>query len=108
MLFDTLLFHVDSREKMLTTFFSLSRSCCTRSSSRYAPTVFFLQCRLVSTSGKCGCAVLSQFFPPLMNPRIGDAQLTSYVRNRLPASLDQPHRFFLELSRRDFLNLDHE
>ncbi len=33
-LFDKLIFHLDSREKMLTTFFSISRSCCTLSSSR--------------------------------------------------------------------------
>lgn len=33
-LFDTLLFHLDSREKMLRTFFSIPRSCWTRSSSR--------------------------------------------------------------------------
>jgi hypothetical protein len=33
-LFDTLLVHLDSREKMPTTFFNLSRSCWTLSSSR--------------------------------------------------------------------------
>src|SRR6266567_4124662 len=33
-LFDKLIFHLDSREKMLRTFFSISRSCWTRSSSR--------------------------------------------------------------------------
>jgi hypothetical protein len=33
-LFDKLLFHLDSREKMPTTFFQISRSCCTLSSSR--------------------------------------------------------------------------
>ena len=33
-LFDTLLVHLDSREKMPTTFFTRSRSCWTRSSSR--------------------------------------------------------------------------
>src|SRR6266571_6343224 len=33
-LFDKLIFHLDSREKMLTTFFNMSRSCCTLSSSR--------------------------------------------------------------------------
>ena len=33
-LFDQLLFHWLSREKMLTTFFNISRSCWTRSNSR--------------------------------------------------------------------------
>src|SRR5438046_1021772 len=33
-LFDKLIVHLLSREKMLTTFFNISRSCCTRSSSR--------------------------------------------------------------------------
>src|SRR5258708_13241775 len=34
-LFDKLIFHLDSREKMLRTFFSISRSCCTRSTSPF-------------------------------------------------------------------------
>jgi hypothetical protein len=108
LLFDKLLFHLDSREKMLTTFLRISRSWCTRSSSRYAPTIFFLQGRLVSTPWKCSWAVLSQFFTPLMDRGVGDAQLTGYVRNRLPARLGQPHCFFFELSRRDFLTLCHQ
>src|SRR6266851_8143918 len=33
-LFDKLIFHLDSREKMLTTFLRMSRSCCTLSRSR--------------------------------------------------------------------------
>jgi hypothetical protein len=33
-LINKLILHLDSREKMLTTFFNISRSCCTRSSSR--------------------------------------------------------------------------
>src|SRR5690242_5379976 len=33
-LFDKLIFHLDSREKMLIAFFSISRSCCTLSNSR--------------------------------------------------------------------------
>ncbi len=33
-LFNKLIFHLDSREKMLTTFFSISRSCWTLSNSR--------------------------------------------------------------------------
>jgi hypothetical protein len=37
---DKLLFHVDSREKMPTTFFTISRSCCTLSSSRGIAAVF--------------------------------------------------------------------
>lgn len=43
-LFNTLLSHLDSREKMLTTFFSISRSCCTLSNSR-------LRRRFSSSSG---------------------------------------------------------
>ena len=39
-----LILHVDSREKMITPFFTISRSCCTRSSSR-------LRRRFSSSSG---------------------------------------------------------
>jgi hypothetical protein len=41
-LFDKLIYHLLSREKMLTTFFSISRSCWTLSSSRGIAAVFFL------------------------------------------------------------------
>src|SRR5579884_1925807 len=43
-LFDKLIFHLDSREKMLTAFFNISRSCWTLSSSR-------LRRRFSSSSG---------------------------------------------------------
>ncbi len=43
-LFNKLVLHLDSREKMLTTFFRMSRSCCTLSSSR-------LRRRFSSSSG---------------------------------------------------------
>jgi len=41
-LFDKLLFHLESREKMPTTFFNISRSCWTLSSSRGIAAVFLL------------------------------------------------------------------
>jgi hypothetical protein len=44
LLFDKLIFHLESREKMLTTFFKISRSCWTLSSSR-------LRRRFSSSSG---------------------------------------------------------
>jgi hypothetical protein len=66
-LFDKLLFHLDSREKMPTTFFKISRSCWTLSSSRGIAAVFLLSWRLVSAAWKGFFAVLSQFLAPLVN-----------------------------------------
>ena len=66
-LVDKLLFHLDSREKMPTTFFNLSRSCWTLSRSRGIATVFLLYWRLVSAIWKGFFAVLSQVLAPLVN-----------------------------------------
>ena len=74
----------------------MSRSCCTLSSSR-----------LRSTAWKHIFAVRRCFLSPLMNGRSGDAQLTSHLRNRLPAGLRQPPCLLFELSRGDFLDLCH-
>ena len=54
-LFNKLLFHLESREKMLTTFFKISRSCWTLSSSR-------LRRRFSSSNGKCPSASWKRFF----------------------------------------------
>jgi len=69
-LFDKLLVHLDSREKMPTTFFTLSHSCWTRSSSRGIAAIFLLSWRLVSAAWKGFFAVLSQFLAPLVNGRV--------------------------------------
>jgi hypothetical protein len=57
--FNKLLLHLDSREKMLTPFFTRSRSCCTRSSSRGIATIFFFERCLMSTAWKRVFAMLS-------------------------------------------------
>lgn len=85
-LFDTLPVHLDSRDKMLTTFLEYRAPVALAPARGGITAVFFLQCRLASTPWKCCCAVLSLFFTALMNPRVGDAQLSGYMRNRFPLS----------------------
>src|SRR5713226_2485161 len=59
--------------------------------------IFFLQCRLVSTAGKRFGPMFRQFFAPLMDPRVANAQLTGDLGNRLSAGLRKPDCLALKL-----------
>src|SRR5260221_11153178 len=52
--------------------------------------------------------VLSQFFAPLMNRRVRDAQLAGHLRDWLATGLRQLHRFALKLDGIGLLNLCHD
>ncbi len=43
--------------------------------------------------------MLSQLLAPLMNPLVGNAQLTGDLGNRLSAGLSEPYRLALKLMR---------
>lgn len=61
----------------------------------------------MSTPWKCLFPVLGQFPAPAVNRAVGDAQLTRYLRDGLPARLRQPHGFLFEFFRVDLLDLSH-
>ena len=52
--------------------------------------------------------VLSQFFAPLLNRRVGDAQLAGHLRDGLATALRPSHRFALKLDGLGLLNLCHD
>ena len=106
-LFNKLISHLDSREKMLTTFFSMSRSCCTLSNSRLRRRFSRLEGGLVPTAWERLFAMLGQFLAPPMNRAIGNAQLAGHLCNRLPARLHKLDCLLFEFSCVDFLNLCH-
>src|SRR5260221_6913595 len=53
-------------------------------------------------------AVLGQFLAPLVDGRVGNAQLSGHMRDRLPAGLRQPHCLALELLRVGLLDFLHD
>src|SRR6267154_3945614 len=61
----------------------------------------------MATPWKGFLVMLSQFFSPLMDPRIGDAQFSGNLCDRLATRLRQLHRLLFEFSCRDFLNFCH-
>src|SRR5579871_633317 len=50
----------------------------------------------MSTAGKGFCAMVRQFFAPLMDRTVADTQLTSHLGNGLAAGLHQPHGLALK------------
>src|SRR5213082_1978970 len=89
-------------------FFKLSRSCLTISSSRWRRRTSSRLRRLMPTARKGFGTVLSQFFAPLLNRRVGDAQLAGHLRDWLATGLRQSHRFALKLDGLGLLNLCHD
>jgi hypothetical protein len=61
----------------------------------------------MATTWKGFLAMLSQFFSPLWDRGIGDAQFSGNLCDRLATGLRQLHRLLFEFSRRDFLNFCH-
>src|SRR5437763_803507 len=53
-------------------------------------------------------AVLSQLFAPLMDRRVGNAQVAGYLRDRLATGLGQLHGFALQLGCRGLLHFLHD
>src|SRR5581483_8263971 len=92
-LFDKLVFHLDSREKMPTAFFRISRSWRRSSFSRFRRRFSRLELGLVPFPWERFRAVLCQLLTPLMNRGIGNTQLAGDLCNRLAAGLSQPYGF---------------
>src|SRR5258708_34454261 len=108
MLCNELICHCGPREKMLSAFFSISRSCFTISNSRLRRRTSSRLRGLMSTAWEGFGAVLRQLLAALMDRRVRNAQFTGYVRNRLPTGLSQSHRLPLKLGCVGLLNLLHD
>src|SRR5260221_2641674 len=63
---------------------------------------------LMSTAWEGFGSVPCQLLTPLMDRRIGNPQVASDVRNRLPTGLSQSHRFTLKFGCVGLLNLLHD
>ena len=62
----------------------------------------------MSTAWKGFVTVFSSLLAPLVDGRVGNAQLAGYVRDRLSAGLDEPHCLPFELLRVGLLDFCHD
>jgi hypothetical protein len=74
------------REKMLMAFFRISRSCCTRSNSRYAPMNFFSLRQLMPFARKGLMTMFLGLLAPAIQSAIGYAQFSGNLRFWFPTA----------------------
>src|SRR5690348_8989970 len=103
-LFNKLMFHLDSREKMRTVFL-VCHAPAGASQLRVSRAIFFFKGCLIPFAWKGFFPVFCEFFAPAMNRTVGDAQLASNLRNRLARCLYQSHSFLFEIFCIDLLDL---
>ena len=102
-----LVLHLDSREKMLTTFFKISRSCRVISSSRLSRRSSSSCAVWCPLPGKACSPLFNQLLAPLRQGTVADPKLSRYLAHGFATALDELHRLHLELPCVGFLLLGH-